>query len=124
MISPLWQGLGAHPGSSRAEVVVGRVGALLPFETSQRFIPASGEAVSRLLVVRPTNDGIEPGSREAQFVLRGGRRGELMVAAAAPLAPASFKKYPSLRCKREPISLFSIKNSIRLRFAPSPIKSI
>jgi len=90
MIAPLWLGLGAHPRSLRSTAVVTPVASRLPFETSQRYIPVSGEVVSRLLLVRPVKGGIELGSGprlgQAQFVLRGGRRGELMVAAAGPLA--------------------------------------
>lgn len=85
MVFPLWLDLGAHPRNLRESTVVTPIAAVLPFETSQRYIPTSGEAVSRLLLVRPTNDGIEPGFGESQFVLRGGRRGELMVAAAGQL---------------------------------------
>lgn len=90
MIAPLWLGLGVHPRSLRSTAVATPVASRLPFETSQRYIPVSGEVVSRLLLVRPVKDGIElgsgPRSGQAQFVLRGGRRGELMVAAASPLA--------------------------------------
>ncbi len=90
MISPLWLDLGAHPRSLRTAAVLAPVAARLPFETSQSYVPVSGEAVSRLLLVRPVQDGIDLGSGlgsgQAQFVLRGGRRGELMVAAASPLA--------------------------------------
>jgi len=86
VIAPLWLDLGAHPRSLRTTAVLAPIAARLPFETSQRYVPVSGEAVSRLLLVRTVNDGIDPGSGRAQFVLRGDRRGELMVATAGPLA--------------------------------------
>jgi hypothetical protein len=86
MISPLWMALGAHPRSLRDDVVVSQAARVLPFETSQRYIPGSGVAISRLLLVRPTSEAIEPGSGETQFVLRDGQRGKLMVVSAGRLA--------------------------------------
>ena len=86
MVSPLWLHPATHPMDLRAGSVIEAVAARLPFESSQRFIPATGEVVSRLLLVRTTNDGVEPGSGEMQFVLKAGKEGELMVASAGPLA--------------------------------------
>lgn len=86
VVVPLWRDLGSHPMDLRAGAVTAALAERLPFETSQRHIPVSAEAVSRLVVIRPLGDGIEPGAGREQFVLRGGRRGELMVAAAEPLS--------------------------------------
>ncbi|MCP4203833.1 MAG: hypothetical protein GY769_18090 [bacterium] len=86
IVFPLWADLGGHPRSLNANAVAAPVASVLPFESSQRYIPTPGEAVSRLLLIRLTDDGIEPGSGETQFVLRGGKKGSLMIAAADRLA--------------------------------------
>ena len=81
-LAPLWFGLATHPIDLRDTLLAAPIAAYLPFESSQRYAPVSGEFVGRHFLVRPVDDAIEPSASGGQFVLQAGREGRLMVAAA------------------------------------------
>lgn len=83
---PLWPGFSEHPVELRGRAVLRPLAERLPYETSQRHLPAKAEIFSRLLLVRTANDGLEPSSAEGHLVLKKGREGELRIAAAGELA--------------------------------------
>ncbi|MFQ5525311.1 MAG: hypothetical protein ACE5GX_03540 [Thermoanaerobaculia bacterium] len=94
VLAPLWIGLADSPGRLRGRSFARPVAAVLPYETSQRSVPASAEVFSRLFLARTANDGLLPGSGGDHFVLRAGARGEIVVASAGRLAHLDFEFGP------------------------------
>ncbi len=100
-VAPLWLGLTEHPGRLRAQVAAASLARVLPYETSQRYAPASGEVFSRLILARTANGGLLPGSGPSHFVLRYGMKGELMVASSRRLSAIELEFGPNATSELE-----------------------
>lgn len=94
LILPVWTGIDLRPRELQGRALIDAVRTRLPFETSQRYLPAAGEAIRRGLLIRATNDGLLPGTRTADFVLKAGAEGSLMAAATGSLESLDFEFGP------------------------------